>query len=175
LIYNQDLTTWGKRMFAYREAAMASMRHIRAPIRSPAISRAFTTSLRQPSTFNAQPSPPRLPKEEQEQFEKLLRDSQAAGAFGTPRTASENASSTTDAGKTAAESSNAELAADELRAKIAARGNGEELHPNVRRGSPPEFEGDVNPATGEVGGPKNEPLRWGKDGDWSYNGRVTDF
>jgi hypothetical protein len=26
-----------------------------------------------------------------------------------------------------------------------------------------------------VGGPKNEPLRWGEQGDWSYNGRVTDF
>ena len=36
----------------------------------------------------------------------------------------------------------------------------------------------VNPVTGEVGGPKNEPLRWGSTGergDWSYNGRVTDF
>ena len=55
---------------------------------------------------------------------------------------------------------------------------GEEFHPNMRRGAPPEFEGDVNPKTGEVGGPKNEPLRWGSthnSGDWSYNGRVTDF
>jgi hypothetical protein len=52
---------------------------------------------------------------------------------------------------------------------------GEDLHPNMRRGAPPEFEGDVNPKTGEVGGPKNEPLRWGYGGDWSYNGRVTDF
>jgi len=52
---------------------------------------------------------------------------------------------------------------------------GEEFHPNMRRGAPPEFEGDVNPKTGEVGGPKNEPLRWGYSGDWSYNGRVTDF
>lgn len=39
----------------------------------------------------------------------------------------------------------------------------------------PEFEGETNPKTGEVGGPKNEPLRWGHEGDWSYNGRVTDF
>jgi hypothetical protein len=43
------------------------------------------------------------------------------------------------------------------------------------RGAKPEFEGDTNPKTGEVGGPKNEPLRWGGEGDWSYNGRVTDF
>jgi hypothetical protein len=52
---------------------------------------------------------------------------------------------------------------------------GEEFHPNLRRGAPPEFEGDVNPKTGEVGGPKNDPLRWGERGDWSFNGRVTDF
>jgi hypothetical protein len=52
---------------------------------------------------------------------------------------------------------------------------GEEFHPNMRRGAPPEFEGDVNPKTGEVGGPKNDPLRWGGKADWSYNGRVTDF
>lgn len=61
------------------------------------------------------------------------------------------------------------------KARLAAKGDGEELHPNVRRGAPPEFEGDINPKTGEVGGPKNEPLRWGVSGDWSYNGRVTDF
>lgn len=45
----------------------------------------------------------------------------------------------------------------------------------LRKGAPPEFDGDTNPKTGEVGGPKNEPLRWGSAGDWSYNGRVTDF
>lgn len=61
------------------------------------------------------------------------------------------------------------------RARLVAKGDGEELHPNVRRGAPPEFEGDKNPNTGEVGGPKNEPLRWGAAGDYSYNGRVTDF
>lgn len=36
----------------------------------------------------------------------------------------------------------------------------------------PEFEGDVNPKTGEMGGPKQDPL---KHNDWSFNGRVTDF
>jgi hypothetical protein len=49
------------------------------------------------------------------------------------------------------------------------------VHPDLRRGVKPEFEGDVNPKTGEVGGPKTEPLRWGAKGDWSYGGRVTDF
>lgn len=37
----------------------------------------------------------------------------------------------------------------------------------------PEFEGDVNPVTGEVGGPKQDPLRHANE--WAYNGRVTDF
>jgi len=58
---------------------------------------------------------------------------------------------------------------------IEARGKGEELHPDVVRGAQPEFEGDVNPKTGEVGGPKNEPLRWGPTSEWTYNGRATDF
>lgn len=36
----------------------------------------------------------------------------------------------------------------------------------------PEFEGNVNPKTGEVNGPKQDPI---KHGDWSFNGRATDF
>ncbi|RPA87322.1 hypothetical protein BJ508DRAFT_410830 [Ascobolus immersus RN42] len=51
----------------------------------------------------------------------------------------------------------------------------EEMHPDYRRGAEPEFEGDVNPKTGEVGGPKREPVRKWIEGDWSYNGRATDF
>ncbi|KAI5846554.1 hypothetical protein DFP73DRAFT_546247 [Morchella snyderi] len=56
----------------------------------------------------------------------------------------------------------------------AAEKAGEEglVHPDIRRGAAPEFEGEVNPKTGEVGGPKNDPLR---HGDYSFNGRVTDF
>lgn len=38
----------------------------------------------------------------------------------------------------------------------------------------PEFEGDVNPDTGEVNGPKQDPLKHGH-GEWSFNGRTTDF
>ncbi|KAF2404965.1 DUF1674-domain-containing protein [Trichodelitschia bisporula] len=104
------------------------------------------------SSFNSGPAPPPLPKEEQELFEKLQR--QSTGAFSTPRPESEGVKVETTA-----------------EVKIEAQ----ELHPDVRRGAPPEFEGDRNPKTGEVGGPKNEPLRWGAKGDWSFNGRVTDF
>ncbi|KAJ7188169.1 hypothetical protein C8R46DRAFT_878980 [Mycena filopes] len=49
------------------------------------------------------------------------------------------------------------------------------LHPDAREPLKAEFEGDINPATGEQGGPKREPVgRW-VEGDWSYKGRVTDF
>ena len=50
-----------------------------------------------------------------------------------------------------------------------------QLHPDARRPLEPDFEGDTNPATGEIGGPKKEPLKWGTAGEWSYGGRVTDF
>ncbi|KAH9809360.1 hypothetical protein DFH28DRAFT_554577 [Melampsora americana] len=48
-----------------------------------------------------------------------------------------------------------------------------ELHPDLRAKPPPEFEGDVNPNTGEVGGPKRDPLKWERE--WAYGGRATDF
>ncbi|KAJ5923883.1 hypothetical protein N7466_008070 [Penicillium verhagenii] len=99
--------------------------------------------------FAKGPAPPRLPKEEQEIFEELQKRS--TGAFSTPQV---NQSP---------------------KAEIKVNGNGEELHPDAPQGLKPEFEGETNPKTGEVGGPKNEPLRWGAAGDWSYGGRVTDF
>ncbi|KAL9115154.1 MAG: hypothetical protein Q9227_000948 [Pyrenula ochraceoflavens] len=131
------------------------------------------------------PSPPRLPKEEQEIFETLQR--QSTGAFSTPRappkinqspdsSADEirQADAATEERKTNIEHGR-EADLDTFKREIEARGSGEELHPNVRRGADPEFQGETNPKTGEVGGPKNEPLRWGADGEWSYNGRTTDF
>lgn len=51
------------------------------------------------------------------------------------------------------------------------------LHPDAQQPLKAEFEGNVNPRTGEEGGPKREPV--GKcadsEGDWSFKGRVTDF
>lgn len=150
--------------------------------------------------FRTGPSPPRLPKEEQELFETLQR--QSAGAFSTPREApaqqrrappqinqspDSNPSDIADAERVisrrtekVASQHDQEIespppAVEEVKRIIEAKGTGAELHPAVRRGATPEFEGDVNPKTGEVGGPKNEPLRWGSAGEWSYNGRTTDF
>ncbi|KAI7208702.1 hypothetical protein KC343_g2350 [Hortaea werneckii] len=136
--------------------------------------RTFTSRPAARAGWGPQPSPPKLPKEEQEIFEKLQQ--QSTGAFSTPRAQEEPAENAEHA-----EAQTKSMSADDMleqlreRARLAAKGDGEELHPNVRRGAAPEFEGDTNPKTGEVGGPKNEPLRWGNSGDWSYNGRVTDF
>lgn len=97
------------------------------------------------------PGPPKLPKDQQQEFEELQRKA------------------------------NSQIAIEEYNEQIKNGG--------VANSSPkdplsdldktfqyfktiPEFEGDVNPETGEVGGPKQNPLR---HGDWSFNGRVTDF
>ncbi|CAE7202924.1 unnamed protein product [Rhizoctonia solani] len=85
----------------------------------------------------SRPGPPPLPKEEQREFEELVRNAQ------TP------------------------AASTEVK-------EGAELHPDARQSISPEFVGDVNPVTGERGGPKREPVPEGRD-DWSYGGRVTDF
>lgn len=45
-------------------------------------------------------------------------------------------------------------------------------HKDLRRGPKKDFEGDVNPKTGEMGGPKTDPFKAG-DQDWQYGGRVT--
>ena len=144
-----------------------------------------------PFSFKGSASPPRLPKEDQDIFESLQR--QSTGAFSTPRAPPQinqspdsSASEAADvqrtigqrAEKLAGEGTSAEQPEkfeDRYNKVIEAKGKGEELHPNVRRGAKPEFEGDINPKTGEVGGPKNEPLRWGAASEWTYNGRATDF
>lgn len=52
-----------------------------------------------------------------------------------------------------------------------------ERHPDAPAPLKAEFDGDINPATGERGGPKREPVqRWIEaEGDWSFKGRVSDF
>lgn len=49
------------------------------------------------------------------------------------------------------------------------------LHPDARTPLASEFDGDVNPKTGERNGPKQEPVRQWNEGDWSFKGRVSDF
>ncbi|KAL8779967.1 MAG: hypothetical protein Q9213_006692 [Squamulea squamosa] len=139
------------------------------------------------TSFSQSPAPPRLPKEEQELYEKLQASS--TGAFSTPKpTVVVNQGVTPETSRSSKPQINQSphstppptngsqsSTSEELNARVQVTGKGEELHPDVRRGSKPDFEGERNPTTGEVGGPKNEPLRWGGGVDWSYNGRVTDF
>ncbi|KAI6714714.1 hypothetical protein PZA11_005695 [Diplocarpon coronariae] len=143
--------------------------------------RFFSYSIRQ-TAFATGPAPPRLPAKEQEEFERLQKAS--TGAFSTPRVViptpdpslEPQARSQTNHSPAAEQEEHIDVST--VNARIASTGKGEELHPDIRRGAKPEFDGEKNPKTGEVGGPKNEPLRWGstgEKGDWSYNGRVTDF
>ncbi|CAL1707051.1 unnamed protein product [Somion occarium] len=104
------------------------------PLRN-AVTRTMSSSPRDPLN---RPSPPSLPRAQQQEFEKLFRKAQ------TP---------------------------------LAHDGSGDlAVHPDARPPVVPEFEGDVNPVTGERGGPKREPVKkWGHEGDWSHKGRVSDF
>ena len=144
--------------------------------------------LRATPPFKSGPAPPRLPKADQELYENLQRAS--TGAFSTPQPQAvvnqSPGSSTTSPQRQRPKINQSphaepepELSTEQkienINAKVEATGSGEELHPDVRRGARPEFKGERNPRTGEIGGPKNEPLRWGGGVDWSYNGRVTDF
>ncbi|KAI4868224.1 DUF1674-domain-containing protein [Hypoxylon rubiginosum] len=113
--------------------------------------------------FQSAPSPPRLPADQQAEFERLQRTANTQAGF--------NPTSTPDFTSPVSSSSSA----DSTAATPAIEEGGEFAPVPLRKGAPPEFEGDVNPKTGEVGGPKNEPLRWGAAGDYSFNGRVTDF
>lgn len=94
--------------------------------------------------------PPRLPKEQQEEFERLQKMARSQAAIDEYNTQ-------------LAETGTTPSTATDLKTDI----GGFQQYKLVA-----EFEGDVNPKTGERGGPKQDPL---KHGDWSFNGRVTDF
>jgi len=117
------------RLLSTKHAAALANRDIKSPVFSH---------------FSPGPAPPRLPDEQQTEFERLQK--LGRGTFSKPPSE---------------DTPEIEASPDET------------LHPDIRRGAPSEFEGEVNPKTGEVGGPKTDPLKW--PGDWSYNGRVTDF
>ncbi|KAI0846502.1 DUF1674-domain-containing protein [Daldinia vernicosa] len=117
-----------------------------------------------PNPFQFTPSPPRLPPDQQAEFERLQRTANTQEGF--------NPTSSPDFSSPVSSNPSATAAAAAAEGPVV---EGESLSVPLRKGAPPEFEGDVNPKTGEVGGPKNEPLRWGPTGDYSFNGRVTDF
>ncbi|EGX47970.1 hypothetical protein AOL_s00081g297 [Orbilia oligospora ATCC 24927] len=134
--------------------------------------RHFTTTLpfksSKSSSFKPSPSPPRLPKEDQETFESLTKASM--GAFSTSHLQSPSPNTNTNTNTTAQSTSstsknNTNMKAEDLLSEL--------KHKDLLTGGEkPLFEGERNPVTGEVGGPKTEPTKYG---DWSFNGRVTDF
>lgn len=145
---------------------LRSLRHAR-----PAAPRATipTPTRHYSSSFEQTPAPPRLPADQQAEFERLQR---AAEARLSSHTQQQPPPSPLATSRHVTEPAQPETAAATSGGDTVSAGT---LSGGIRKGAPPEFEGDVNPSTGEVGGPKNEPLRWGRKGDWSYNGRVTDF
>lgn len=99
--------------------------------------------------IETEPSPPKLSIEEQEEFEQLQR--QAV----TQEIIKNYNNNDKDKDKDSLDSSR----------------QNKNLSPEYRQ-TIPEFDGDINPKTGEINGPKQDPIR---HGDWSFNGRVTDF
>jgi len=143
-----------------RALLLRSLRHAR-PTTTPCL-----LAPRHSSTFEQTPSPPRLPADQQAEFERLQRAAEARLSSHTQQQPPAPSSALATSRHVT------EPAQPEAAAGTVAAGT---LSGGIRKGAPPEFDGEVNPSTGEVGGPKNEPLRWGGEGDWSYNGRVTDF
>jgi hypothetical protein len=136
-------------------------KHLQRPLITPQLQRSFSQALQPRSDkppaaksaehnnpFTRRPGPPPLPPDEQREFEELVRKAQAPLSV-SPKTHTTQAN------------------VDDAVVEAVT-----ERHPDARKPIPPEFEGDVNPVTGERGGPKREPV---KHNDWSYGGKVTDF
>lgn len=147
------------------------------------LARPYASSNNPTTTFQPGPSPPRLPAAEQAEFERLQRAAADRLADPTPlpheRPATVTSASTPAPSPASTprhtSSTTTTTVTPPTPSPSSTTTTKEELPAGVWRGARPEFEGDKNPRTGEVGGPKTEPLRWGSGGDWSYNGRVTDF
>ncbi|KAI1734572.1 DUF1674-domain-containing protein [Xylaria scruposa] len=161
-----------------RIAQLARATTLLRPSPSPK-SHALPIRLRQSSTFQTGPSPPRLPASEQAEFERLQRTANTQAGFNA--TSTPDFSSSSSPPSPSNPTTNPAVVAQSTTTttegkEVVVENDGVALSTTpLRKGAPPEFEGETNPRTGEVGGPKNEPLRWGAGGDYSYNGRVTDF
>ncbi|POY73517.1 hypothetical protein BMF94_3454 [Rhodotorula taiwanensis] len=127
-----------------------------APARRSFGALATSSSRRNGSDFS-RPAPPALPPHLQREFDELVRRAQTPAAPGIKLDSELEVEAQQGGG----------AQADKHKADPE-----QEMHPDLRRKPKPEFQGERNPLTGEVGGPKIEPL---KHGDWQYGGRATDF
>lgn len=124
------------------------------------IKRNFFRSL---NTNTEVPSPPKLPRKDQDEFERLQRVANAEETIKEyNKSVLENTSEGIPTNKESLEA---------FKTNMKDKDDIGRISPEYTK-TIPEFEGDVNPKTGEIGGPKQDPLR---HGDWSFNGRVTDF
>lgn len=120
---------------------LSLIRHRIALVPSGLRSRTLHSTPRALAGFD-RPSPPSLSRNEQKDFEELLR---RVNAPASP-------SSHPDAAAATQEEHNIDYNS----------GSQEEaLHPDYRVKPKADFEGEINPETGEVGGPKHEPLQHG--------------
>ncbi|KAI3406765.2 hypothetical protein KGF56_000370 [Candida oxycetoniae] len=106
--------------------------------------------------------PPKLPKEEQEEFERLQNIAQSQIAI-------EEYNDSVKAGQAA----EGEVFAGKETPPVVAVDANSDIGSFAYLKTIPEFEGDVNPVTGEKGGPKQDPLKTGDE--WTFNGRTIDF
>lgn len=107
----------------------------------------------------SRPGPPKLPRAEQREFDRLVAAASTSGAFSTPPSTTTSSPSST-------------AAPSDLRAAVSGSPAEDKAHPDARKTVKPDFEGDRNPVTGERGGPKKDPLL---HREWTYGGRATDF
>jgi hypothetical protein len=122
--------------------ASGSRSRLKTTLRATPLRSISSTSAISSRASFTKPGPPQLPAKDQKEFDALLKANQSIGA--SPAAAS---------------------SAEDLE-KLA------EQHRDIRRGPKKDFEGEVNPRTGEQGGPKVDPFKAGP-GDWQYGGRVT--
>ena len=135
----------GPAMYRALIASALCAKHHAPAFASLGSARALSSTTATRGASLVRPAPPPLPREQQREFEELVRAAQAPLSAPSSR-----------------EQAEADMA----------------MHPDARAPVQAEFDGDVNPATGEQGGPKREPVgKWGEDdgGDWSFKGRVSDF
>ena len=108
-------------------------------------SRRFFASTTRRTAFTTGPAPPRLPPKEQEEFERLQKAS--AGAFSRPKPLGNQAASEPAPPRERPQinqSPASELAKEDIEsmvinAKVLATGEGEELHPDIKRGAKPDI------------------------------------
>src|SRR5690242_9206071 len=100
------------------------------------------------STFEPHPSPPRLPADQQAEFERLQREAEARLSTHTSSPPQQQQPLQTSRHTTTPSAQ--ENRPSPARVNQVATPGEIGLSGGIRQGAPPEFEGDKNPKTGEI-------------------------